>query len=351
MTVHNGDLGVVSRLSTDEGELVVDFDGRQVTYAFGEFDELVVAYATTIHKGQGSEYPAVVIPLTTQHYRMLQRNLVYTGVTRGKRLVVLIGQRKGLAIAVKGARARKRWSEPAGVAHPSSTTSAKRDTQFVLGLPFPVNKVGCGPQSKPRRSLQASFTYVTDAAQTEPLPALPSSASLLRDPGKHLPGMKRWRSGCEQMKNCGSTGSSCCGDSRPMPLAHLERLNPEQRRAVEHGVEPGATPGGPLLVIAGAGSGKTNTLAHRVAHLIVSGADPRRLLLMTFSRRAASEMTKRVERIARKVIGRQRRDHDRRADLGRHLPWHRRPAAARVRRADRPGSRPSRSTTARTPPT
>ena len=83
---------------------------------------------------------------------------------------------------------------------------------------------------------------------------------------------------------------------------YLETLNPEQRRAVEHGPAGGlAAP--PLLVIAGAGSGKTNTLAHRVAHLIVQGADPRRILLMTFSRRAASEMIKRVERIARKVLG------------------------------------------------
>jgi hypothetical protein len=83
---------------------------------------------------------------------------------------------------------------------------------------------------------------------------------------------------------------------------YLETLNSEQRRAVEHGAEEGL-PACPLLVIAGAGSGKTNTLAHRVAHLIVEGADPRRILLMTFSRRAASEMTKRVERIARKVMG------------------------------------------------
>src|SRR3981189_3735706 len=87
-----------------------------------------------------------------------------------------------------------------------------------------------------------------------------------------------------------------------MAAAHLENLNPEQRRAVEHGTTaPG--PCAPLLVTAGAGSGKTNTLAHRVAHLIVSGADPRRILLMTFSRRAASEMKARVERIARKVLG------------------------------------------------
>jgi DNA helicase II / ATP-dependent DNA helicase PcrA len=88
----------------------------------------------------------------------------------------------------------------------------------------------------------------------------------------------------------------------PAAAAYLESLNPEQRRAVEHGAV-GQGPFAPLLVIAGAGSGKTNTLAHRVAHLVVNGADPRRILLMTFSRRAASEMTKRVERIARKVIG------------------------------------------------
>jgi exodeoxyribonuclease V alpha subunit len=73
--------------------------------------QLVLAYATTIHKSQGSEYPAVVIPLSVQHYPMLQRNLVYIGVTRGKRLVVLVGQRKALTIAVKGARTRKRWSK------------------------------------------------------------------------------------------------------------------------------------------------------------------------------------------------------------------------------------------------
>src|SRR5690242_21841911 len=85
--------------------------------------------------------------------------------------------------------------------------------------------------------------------------------------------------------------------------SYLEALNPEQRRAVEHGVTVNGHVGPPLLVIAGAGSGKTNTLAHRVAHLIVSGADPRRILLMTFSRRAAAEMARRIERIGRKVLG------------------------------------------------
>jgi exodeoxyribonuclease V alpha subunit len=109
--VYNGDLGMVSRIDMEESEVSVEFDGREVMYGFGDLDELGLAYATTIHKSQGSEYPAVVIPLSTQHYPMLQRNLVYTGVTRGKRLVVLVGQRKALAIAVKGARARRRWSK------------------------------------------------------------------------------------------------------------------------------------------------------------------------------------------------------------------------------------------------
>jgi exodeoxyribonuclease V alpha subunit len=109
--VFNGDLGVVTGMDLDEGELTVSFDGRPVTYGFGELDELVLAYATTIHKAQGSEYPAVVIPLTTQHYAMLARNLLYTGVTRGKKLVVLVGQRRALAIAVRNQGARRRWSK------------------------------------------------------------------------------------------------------------------------------------------------------------------------------------------------------------------------------------------------
>jgi exodeoxyribonuclease V alpha subunit len=109
--VYNGDLGIMQRVDQDEGELVVAFDGRDVSYGFGELDELVLAYATTIHKSQGSEYPAVVIPLVTQHYMMLARNLLYMGVTRGKRLVVLVGQRKALAIAVRNQGTRRRWAK------------------------------------------------------------------------------------------------------------------------------------------------------------------------------------------------------------------------------------------------
>ncbi len=109
--VYNGDIGFVASIDPDAGELVVSFDGRAVPYEFGELDRLVLAYATTVHKAQGSEYPAVVIPVTTQHYMMLQRNLIYTGVTRGRRLVVLVGQTKALAIAVRQARAVRRWSK------------------------------------------------------------------------------------------------------------------------------------------------------------------------------------------------------------------------------------------------
>ena len=109
--VFNGDLGIVARIDMEAGDLVAAFDGREVTYAFGELDELVLAYATTIHKAQGSEYPAVVIPVTTQHYTMLARNLLYTGVTRGKKLVVLVGQRKAIAMAVRNGGQRRRWSK------------------------------------------------------------------------------------------------------------------------------------------------------------------------------------------------------------------------------------------------
>ena len=109
--VYNGDVGYIDNVDTDTGELVASFDDRAVTYGFGELDTLVPAYAATIHKSQGSEYPVVVIPVMTQHYAMLQRNLIYTGVTRGKKLVVLVGQPKAVAIAVKNVSGRKRWTK------------------------------------------------------------------------------------------------------------------------------------------------------------------------------------------------------------------------------------------------
>jgi exodeoxyribonuclease V alpha subunit len=109
--VYNGDIGYIVDLDPNAGEIVASFDGRSITYGFGELDMLVPAYATTIHKSQGSEYPAVIIPVMTQHYAMLQRNLLYTGVTRGKKLVVLIGQKKAVAIAVRNVSGRRRWSK------------------------------------------------------------------------------------------------------------------------------------------------------------------------------------------------------------------------------------------------
>jgi exodeoxyribonuclease V alpha subunit len=109
--VYNGDIGYIDDVDPDPGELSASFDGHSVTYGFGELDTLVQAYAATIHKSQGSEYPAVVIPVLTRHYAMLQRNLHYTGVTRGKQLVVLVGQTKAVAIAVRNASGRRRWSK------------------------------------------------------------------------------------------------------------------------------------------------------------------------------------------------------------------------------------------------
>jgi exodeoxyribonuclease V alpha subunit len=109
--VFNGDLGTVAAIDTEEAVLTAEFDGRKVEYGFAELDVLVPAYATTIHKSQGSEYPAVVITMVTQHYTMLARNLLYTGVTRGKRLVVIVGQRRAVAIAVKNHGSMRRWTK------------------------------------------------------------------------------------------------------------------------------------------------------------------------------------------------------------------------------------------------
>ena len=99
--VFNGDIGRIVSMEDFEREAVLEFDGRKVVYEYDEFDEVTHAYAVTIHKAQGSEYPCVVIPVSTQHYMMLQRNLIYTGITRGRKMVVLLGAVKALAIAVK----------------------------------------------------------------------------------------------------------------------------------------------------------------------------------------------------------------------------------------------------------
>ena len=120
--VFNGDVGLVAKVDLEEQEIVVRYDDRKVAYDFQELDELTPAYAVTVHKSQGSEYPCVVLPMHTQHYVMLQRNLLYTGLTRGKKLVVVVGTEKAVGLAVRNAEAgrrnttlRKRLREAFGV--------------------------------------------------------------------------------------------------------------------------------------------------------------------------------------------------------------------------------------------
>lgn len=106
--VFNGDIGIISFVDTQNRTLIVDFDGRNVSYDISELDELVLAYATTIHKSQGSEYPIVVMPVLMNHYVMLQRNLIYTGITRAKKILVIVGTRKALSYAVHHVTVTKR---------------------------------------------------------------------------------------------------------------------------------------------------------------------------------------------------------------------------------------------------
>lgn len=108
--VYNGDIGRITAIDAESQELKVSIDDREVVYDYSDLDELVHAYAVSIHKSQGSEYPAVVIPILTQHYVLLQRNLLYTGVTRGKKLVVIVGSKKAVAIAVKNNKTEKRYT-------------------------------------------------------------------------------------------------------------------------------------------------------------------------------------------------------------------------------------------------
>jgi exodeoxyribonuclease V alpha subunit len=109
--VFNGDLGYVRQIDLELQELVIEFDGKPVEYQFGELDEVALAYAVSIHKSQGSEYPAVVIPMAMQHYMMLRRNLLYTGITRGRQMVVIVGQKRAIGMAVRGRVEARRWSK------------------------------------------------------------------------------------------------------------------------------------------------------------------------------------------------------------------------------------------------
>ena len=108
--VFNGDLGMIEKINRIEQDMVVNFEGRQVEYDFGDLDELALAYVLSIHKSQGSEFPCVVIPVHTQHYMMLQRNLLYTAVTRGKKLVILVGTKKALGMAVRRQDTSQRYT-------------------------------------------------------------------------------------------------------------------------------------------------------------------------------------------------------------------------------------------------
>jgi exodeoxyribonuclease V alpha subunit len=108
--VFNGDIGRIMVIDREVQEAVIDFDGRRVSYEFPELDEITLAYAISVHKSQGSEYPVVVMPILTQHFMLLQRNLLYTGITRGKKLVILIGTKKALAIAIKNNTPQKRYT-------------------------------------------------------------------------------------------------------------------------------------------------------------------------------------------------------------------------------------------------
>jgi exodeoxyribonuclease V alpha subunit len=106
--VFNGDVGRIELVDTENNEVTVNFDGRRVRYEAGDLDELAHAYACSIHKSQGSEYPAVIILITTQHFKLLQRNLLYTAITRGRKLVCMVGSPKAVSIAIRNNEIRLR---------------------------------------------------------------------------------------------------------------------------------------------------------------------------------------------------------------------------------------------------
>ncbi|MBU6430306.1 MAG: ATP-binding domain-containing protein, partial [Cyanobacteria bacterium REEB65] len=110
LDVFNGDVGIVHEVNPEDQRLIVAYPERSVEYDFSDLDELSLAYALSIHKAQGSEYPVVIVPMTTQHFPMLQRNLLYTAITRARRLLVLVGTHKAVAIAVKNDRMIQRHS-------------------------------------------------------------------------------------------------------------------------------------------------------------------------------------------------------------------------------------------------
>ena len=106
--VFNGDVGYITQIAKEESQLIVNVDGRDIIYEFSECDEISLAYAVSVHKYQGSEAPCVIMPIHTHHFKLLCRNLLYTGVTRGKKLVFLVGTKKALAIAIQNNEIEKR---------------------------------------------------------------------------------------------------------------------------------------------------------------------------------------------------------------------------------------------------
>jgi exodeoxyribonuclease V alpha subunit len=108
--VFNGDIGWISKIDPEQREVAIDFDGRLIPYDYSDLDEVVLAYAVSVHKSQGSEYPVVILPVVTQHYMLLQRNLIYTGITRAKKMVILIGTKKALAIAIRNNKPQRRYT-------------------------------------------------------------------------------------------------------------------------------------------------------------------------------------------------------------------------------------------------
>ena len=139
--VYNGDLGYVHSMDMEERTLTVDFDGQLVEYEVSELDELTLAYATTIHKSQGSEYPIVVMPVLMTHYVMLQRNLIYTGITRAKKICVLVGQTKALAYAIHNMKVLKRNTRLKERLAPTATDSIATALNSALQYALPTEEI------------------------------------------------------------------------------------------------------------------------------------------------------------------------------------------------------------------
>lgn len=135
--VFNGDLGYIEEVDMEERTLIASFDGIAVEYEVSELDELSLAYATTIHKSQGSEYPIVVMPVLMNHYVMLQRNLIYTGITRAKKICVLIGTTKALAYAIHNMSVLKRNTKLKERLNPSLALRANKPVVAPKGIPYP----------------------------------------------------------------------------------------------------------------------------------------------------------------------------------------------------------------------